>query len=311
MELQSFSKSEGFGISPAELISLHESKDPEKLESLGGAEELAKALNVDVNKGINDEDEESLDKRKKVFGTNTYPEKPLKSFFAFLREATDDIILKILTFCAIASVAAGIATEGAEEGWFDGAGIAFAVIVVVLVTAFNDYRQALQFRTLDAEKRNIKVSTFRCQTRKDVSIYSLLAGDIVYLNEGDQVPADGIVISSSSMACDQSSMTGESDIIKKDATHDPFLISGTKVAGGFGTMMVVNVGLNTEWGRMMAIMSEDEEKATPLQERLDRLAVTIGKIGLAVASLTLFVLLIRFLTDYDFDGSFEGDEFCI
>jgi len=79
-----------------------------------------------------------------------------------------------------------------------------------------------------------------------------------------QVPADGVLISGHSLAIDESSMTGESKTVHKDQKA-PFLMSGCKVADGYGSMLVTGVGINTEWGQLMANLSEDNGEETPLQ----------------------------------------------
>ncbi|CBI34171.3 unnamed protein product, partial [Vitis vinifera] len=82
---------------------------------------------------------------------------------------------------------------------------------------------------------------------------------------------------------DESSMTGESDHVEINDKDNPFLFSGTKVSDGFGTMLVTSVGMNTAWGEMMSSIRRELDEQTPLQARLDKLASTIGKLGLAVA----------------------------
>ncbi|XP_039142394.1 calcium-transporting ATPase 5, plasma membrane-type-like [Dioscorea cayenensis subsp. rotundata] len=205
---------------------------------------------------------------------------------------------------AAISLILGIKTEGIKEGWYDGASIAFAVIIVISVTAFSDYRQSLQFQNLNEEKRNIRLEVTRGGRRIEVSIFDLVVGDIVPLKIGDQVPADGILIAGHSLAVDESCMTGESKIAHKDQKA-PFLMSGCKVADGYGTMLVTAVGINTEWGLLMASISEDNGEETPLQVRLNGVATFIGIVGLSVAVLVLGVLLARYFTGHseNADGS--------
>ncbi|KAG8639700.1 hypothetical protein MANES_14G162600v8 [Manihot esculenta] len=198
---------------------------------------------------------------------------------------------------AVASLVLGIKTEGIKEGWYDGASIAFAVILVIVVTAISDYKQSLQFQNLNEEKKNIHMEVIRGGKRVDVSIYDIVVGDIVPLNIGDQVPADGILITGHSLAIDESSMTGESKNVYKNS-REPFLMSGCKVADGSGTMLVTSVGINTEWGLLMASISEDTGEETPLQVRLNGVATFIGIVGLTVAFLVLVVLLVRFFTGH-------------
>ncbi|ONK70582.1 uncharacterized protein A4U43_C05F35220 [Asparagus officinalis] len=92
-------------------------------------------------------------------------------------------------------------------------------------------------------------------------------------------------------------MTGESKIAHKDQ-KSPFLMAGCKVADGYGTMLVTAVGINTEWGLLMASISEDNGEETPLQVRLNGVATFIGIVGLTVASLVLVVLLVRYFTGH-------------
>ncbi|TXG61108.1 hypothetical protein EZV62_012471 [Acer yangbiense] len=257
---------------------------------------LSELLKTNLDKG-NSGDDADLLKRKNAFGSNTYPQKKGRSFWMFLWEAWQDLTLIILMVAAVASLALGIKTEGIKKGWYDGGSIAFAVILVIVVTAISDYRQSLQFQNLNDEKRNIHLEVIRGGRRVEVSIYDLVVGDVVPLNIGDQVPADGVVISGHSLSIDESSMTGESKIVHKDSKN-PFLMSGCKVADGSGTMLVTGVGVNTEWGLLMASISEDNGEETPLQVRLNGVATFIGIVGLAVAFIVLVVLLVRYFTGH-------------
>ncbi|RWW50089.1 hypothetical protein BHE74_00043677 [Ensete ventricosum] len=169
--------------------------------------------------------------------------------------------------------------QGIKEGWYDGGSIAFAVILVIVVTdsfvfcilssslAVSDYRQSLQFQNLNEEKRNIQleVSWFYCA-----------------------VPADGVLITGHSLAIDESSMTGESKIVSISILSSLFNIT------------VTAVGINTEWGLLMASISEDAGEETPLQVffpkyfvRLNGVATFVGIVGLTVAAAVLVVLLAR------------------
>ncbi|KAI7751632.1 hypothetical protein M8C21_007651 [Ambrosia artemisiifolia] len=158
---------------------------------------------------------------------------------------------------------------GIKEGWYDGGSIAMAVIIVIVVTAVSDYKQSLQFQNLNEEKQNIHLEVVRGGRRVEISIFDIVVGDVIPLKIGDQVHKDH---------------------------KAPFLMSGCKVADGYGTMLVTSVGINTEWGLLMASISEDNGEETPLQVRLNGVATFIGIVGLAVAILVLVVLLIRYFT---------------
>ncbi|KAG8651739.1 hypothetical protein MANES_06G017700v8 [Manihot esculenta] len=288
-----------FGIDQDQLSTMTRDHKLEFLEQIGGIKGLSDILKTNIEKGIYGDDADLL-KRKNAFGSNTYPQKKGRSFWMFLWEAWQDLTLIILMVAAVASLVLGIKTEGIKEGWYDGASIAFAVILVIVVTAVSDYKQSLQFQNLNEEKRNIHMEVIRGGKRVNVSIYDIVVGDVVPLNIGDQVPADGILITGHSLAIDESSMTGESKIVHK-SSREPFLMSGCKVADGSGTMLVTSVGINTEWGLLMASISEDTGEETPLQVRLNGVATFIGIVGLTVALLVLVVLMIRFFTGHGKD----------
>lgn len=264
------------------------------LQQYNGVKGLSGLMKTNLETGIDGNDDDIL-KRRNAFGSNTYPPKKGRSFLGFLWEAWQDLTLIILIVAAAASLALGMKTKGVKEGWYDGGSIAFAVVLVIIVTAVSDYRQSLQFKNLNAEKRNIHLEVIRGGRRVEASIFDLVVGDVVPLKIGDQVPADGILITGHSLAIDESSMTGESLIVHKDQKM-PFLMSGCKVADGFGTMLVTGVGINTEWGLLMASISEDTGEETPLQVRLNGVATFIGVVGLVVALSVLSVLLARYFT---------------
>ncbi|OWM81911.1 hypothetical protein CDL15_Pgr007950 [Punica granatum] len=270
-----------YAIGLEQLVSMSRDHNSSALQQYGGASILG--------------DEDDILKRRNAFGSNTYPRKKARSFLRFLWEAWQDLTLIILIIAAAASLALGMKTEGIKEGWYDGGSIAFAVFLVIIVTAISDYRQSLQFQNLNEEKRNIQIEVMRGGRMVKISIFDIVVGDVVPLRIGDQVPADGILISGHSLATDESSMTGESKIVHKDQKA-PFLMSGCKVADGVGTMLVTGVGINTEWGLLMASISEDTGEETPLQVRLNGVATFIGIVGLVVAFSVLAVLLARYFT---------------
>ncbi|TYI60224.1 hypothetical protein E1A91_D10G089300v1 [Gossypium mustelinum] len=288
------SAGDDYKIGLEQLASMTRDHKLSALEQYGGVKGLSGLLRTNLEKGI-DEDEADLLNRRNAFGSNTYPRKKGRSFWMFLWEAWQDLTLIILIIAAAVSLGLGIKTEGLKEGWYDGGSIFFAVFLVILVTATSDYRQSLQFQNLNEEKRNIQLEVVRGGRTVKVSIYDLVVGDLVPLKIGDQVPADGVLIAGHSLAIDESSMTGESKIVHKNQ-NDPFLMSGCKVADGFGTMLVTGVGINTEWGLLMASISEDTGEETPLQVRLNGVATFIGVVGLSVAVSVLAILLARYFT---------------
>ncbi|CAH8315409.1 unnamed protein product [Eruca vesicaria subsp. sativa] len=282
-------KAAGYDICADELGSIVESHDVKKLKFHGGADGLASKLKTSPTEGLST-DTKSLSQRQDLFGINKFAESELKSFWVFVWEALQDMTLMILGVCAFVSLIVGIATEGWPKGSHDGLGIVASILLVVFVTATSDYRQSLQFRDLDKEKKKITVQVTRSGFRQKLSIYDLLPGDVVHLAIGDQVPADGLFLSGFSVVIDESSLTGESEPVMVNA-QNPFLLSGTKVQDGSCKMLVTTVGMRTQWGKLMATLTEGGDDETPLQVKLNGVATIIGKIGLFFAVVTFAVLV--------------------
>ncbi|KAL0653504.1 hypothetical protein Bca4012_096195 [Brassica carinata] len=282
-------KAAGYDICADELGSIVESHDVKKLKFHGGVDGLYGKLKACPNAGLSGESDQ-LVQRQELFGINKFAESELKSFWIFVWEALHDMTLMILGVCAFFSLIVGIATEGWPQGSHDGLGIVASILLVVFVTATSDYRQSLQFRDLDKEKKKITVQVTRSGFRQKLSIYELLPGDIVHLAIGDQVPADGLFLSGFSVVIDESSLTGESEPVMVNS-QNPFLLSGTKVQDGSCKMMVTTVGMRTQWGKLMATLSEGGDDETPLQVKLNGVATIIGKIGLFFAVVTFAVLV--------------------
>ncbi|SPJ86874.1 related to calcium P-type ATPase NCA-3 (Ca2+-transporting ATPase) [Fusarium torulosum] len=152
------------------------------------------------------------------------------------------------------------------------------------------------------------VNVIRSGRSQEISINDVMVGDIMHLDTGDIVPVDGIFIQGSAVKCDESSATGESDLLRKspaayvfDAMQkldvkdaeklDLFIILGSKVNEGNGTFLVTAVGVNSSYGRFsMALRTEED---TPLQKKLDILANWIAKVGAGAALLLFIVLFIK------------------
>ncbi|XP_026378540.1 putative calcium-transporting ATPase 13, plasma membrane-type [Papaver somniferum] len=260
-----------------------------------GMENLVKVLGADSENGITD-DAENIRQRRTIFGSNTYQKPPPKGIFFFILEAFKDLIILVLLVAATLALAFGIKQHGLKEGWYEGGSIFVAVFLVVVVSAGSNYRQSRQFEKLSKVTNNIKVEVLRNGRRQQISIFDIVVGDVASLKIGDQIPADGLFLNGHSLHVDESSMTGESDHVEIGAEKNPFLLSGAKVANGYGNMLVTSVGMHTGWGAMMSTITRDSDERTPLQERLDRLTTYIGKIGLTVAFLVLLVLLVRYFT---------------
>ncbi|SPP89036.1 blast:Plasma membrane calcium-transporting ATPase 3 [Drosophila guanche] len=154
--------------------------------------------------------------------------------------------------------------EEEHHGWIEGLAILISVIVVVIVTAFNDYSKERQFRGLQNRiEGEHKFSVIRGGEVCQISVGDILVGDIAQIKYGDLLPADGCLIQSNDLKVDESSLTGESDHVKKGPDVDPMVLSGTHVMEGSGKMIVTAVGVNSQAGIIFTLLGAavDEQEA--------------------------------------------------
>ena len=282
-------------------------KDPEEL----GGPLLKRATTTKIS-------EDSFLDRKRIFKENRLEEKKAKSFLQLAWLAYNDKILILLTVAAAVSLGLGIYQSttpqpGGEAPveWVEGVAIMVAIIIVVVVGAANDYQKERQFVKLNKKKEDRNVKVIRSGKSREVSVHDILVGDVMHLEPGDMIPVDGIFISGHNLKCDESSATGESDVLKKYpgdeayaaieahynlAKIDPFILSGGKVTEGIGTFLVTAVGVNSVHGKILMSLRDDIDK-TPLQVKLNILADWIAKLGLSAGALLFIATFIRFLVE--------------
>lgn len=333
-------------LSIEQLESFYDPKSMKKLIEVGGVDAIVKDLASDVSSGL-EASGDDFEVRKKKYGTNCLPSKPSKSFLALCWEQMHDQVLIILSVAAIVSLALGLYetfgqptvydAEGKAEPkveWVEGVAIIVAIVIVVLVSAVNDYNKERQFAKLNAKKEDRQIVVFRSGQKHFISINDLLVGDIMTVETGDVVPADSILVKGS-CECDESSLTGETNTVKKTSAEiaehdfvtrvmkedepaidigdkpvlggskvlDPILISGSKLLSGQGRALVTAIGVNSMHGKIMMSLRHENE-VTPLQKRLTNLANGISKYGFMVAVILFVVLFIKFLVALG--GSYKG-----
>jgi Ca2+ transporting ATPase len=278
-----------YGISIEDLKKLMVARKQEGREAIdseyGGTDGLCGKLKTDPQNGIPNNSDE-LERRRNAFGANEIPPHPPKSFFTLVWEALQDVTLVILLVSALVSLAlsfyrpsddgggAGIDEGEHDAGWIEGVAILISVVVVVLVTALNDYTKERQFRGLQAKiETEHKFSVIRGGQQIQIIVNELVVGDIAQIKYGDLLPSDGILIQCNDLKIDESSLTGESDLIKKSVEHDPMLLSGTHVMEGSGRMLVTAVGIHSQTGIIMTLLGaaksavEEERKAQSKQQK--------------------------------------------
>jgi Ca2+-transporting ATPase len=183
----------------------------------------------------------------------------------------------------------------------------------VLLGATNDHVKARHFLKLDHKRwnENRPVRVLRSGKVRMVPGVKILVGDVVLFEAGDLMIADGILIDGYGVQYDESSVTGESDMLSKtpaDATFraiechdslkrlDPFIISGARVQADHGSFLVTGTGVYSSFGRLLMSMNADSfgYAETPLQKKLNMLSECVAKPGLIVATLLFVALLVKF-----------------
>ncbi|XP_013600108.1 PREDICTED: calcium-transporting ATPase 8, plasma membrane-type-like isoform X1 [Brassica oleracea var. oleracea] len=277
-----------FGIRLEELVSISCDGGLSVLKRFDGVSGLSPLLHTDLDKGICGTHED-IRRRRNKFGSNEYPLKKERNFWMFLGEASRSFTLIVLVLAALASLLLQIKTKTISHEWYDEAGIIVAVILVIFVTAISNYNQSLQFEKLNDEKRNICIEVTRNGRLVEVPIYDVVVGDIIPLKSGDQVPADGVLVSGYSLQIGEYETMGTNRTVHKDTDIDPILISGSKVEDGIGRMLVTSVGMNTQWRMPMACIPLYTGEETPLQVHLNRVVIAFGLISISVA-LVVFLI---------------------
>ncbi|XP_026776297.1 plasma membrane calcium-transporting ATPase 3b isoform X3 [Pangasianodon hypophthalmus] len=273
--------SDNFGVTMEELRSLMELRGAEALqkiqETYGDTEGLCHRLKSSTTDGLSDNPVD-LEKRAQTFGQNFIPPKKPKTFLQLVWEALQDVTLIILEIAAIISlglsfyqppgeeseacgnVSGGAEDEGeAEAGWIEGAAILLSVICVVLVTAFNDWSKEKQFRGLQSRiEQEQRFAVVRNGNVIQIPVADMVVGDVAQVKYGDLLPTDGILIQGNDLKIDESSLTGESDHVRKSVEKDPMLLSGTHVMEGSGRMLVTAVGVNSQSGIIFTLLGAGE-----------------------------------------------------
>jgi len=279
------------------------SKNSSKLFAKEGSTTgILKHLRADPEQGLNMNNSEDIQFRKKKWGENEEIKKEIFGFWHFVWESLHDKMLQILLCAAVVSTIVGMYQEGFSTGWIEGSTIFLAVFIIVSISSYINYSKDQQFHALNVENSKKNVPVRRNGREQFVNVYTLLVGDVLQMNIGDIVPVDGILLKGL-VVIDESNITGESETVKKtpnvvDHSSEkkcsyPFIISGTKVVGGGGEMLVCAVGVNSIMGKTMLELTGDDESQTPLQEKLGDLADQIGSIGTIAAGLIGIVLILK------------------
>lgn len=224
--------------------------------------------------GLNDK--EVILAREK-YGTNEITGVKRDTFFKLLLESLGDPIIRILL------IALGIKTIFLikDFDWYETVGIVIAIIIASLISSISEYGSSKAFQRLQEESSKIKCRVKRNGEVTEINIDDIVKGDIIVLNAGDKIGADGIVIRGS-VEVDESSMNGEAATVSKN--RNDVVYRGCVVYNGYAEVLINKVGNETYYGKMVGELSEKSDPS-PLKERLNDLAMVISKIGYVCSGL--------------------------
>lgn len=247
-------------------------------------------------------DQEVIESRNKN-GINllTPPKRP--SMWKLYWEKFQDPVIRILLVAAVFSLAISVF----ENEYAETIGIFFAIFLATGIGFYFEYDANKKFDLLNAVGEEIPVTVIRNGKIREIPRKEIVVGDIVILNTGEEVPADGKLLEAVSLQVNESTLTGELMVAKstdeahfdKEATYpSDEVMRGTTITDGHGIMRVDRVGDATEIGKVARQATEQSQEQTPLNIQLSRLASLIGKAGFTIAILTFVIFTSKDLYEY-------------
>lgn len=255
-------------------------------------------------------DQEVLQSREK-HGVNllTPPKRP--SLLKLYLEKFEDPVVRVLLVAAVFSLIISII----ENEYAETVGIIAAILLATGIGFYFEYDANKKFDLLNAVNEETLVKVIRNGRIQEIPRKDVVVGDIVVLETGEEIPADGELIEAISLQVNESNLTGEPVINKttveadfdEEATYASNLVMrGTTVVDGHGSMKVLRVGDATEIGKVARQSTEQSTEPTPLNIQLTKLANLIGKIGFTVAGLAFLIFFIKDVVLYFDFGVLNG-----
>ncbi|MGM0598839.1 MAG: calcium-translocating P-type ATPase, PMCA-type [Candidatus Rifleibacteriota bacterium] len=245
---------------------------------------------------------EEVSKNREKYGSNVLTPPPRDPWWMLLVEKFDDPIIRILMIAAI--IAIGVGTINGE--YLEGIGIIVAILLATVLAFLNEYKAGKEFDILNQVSDEAPVTVLRDGIYSKVARKDIVVGDVVIIESGEEIPADGRLLEDVALQIDESKLTGESLPVSKfcstaesddsssENTYAPdSLLRSTMVANGHGIFSVTAVGDKTEIGKAARAAGEESNEVTPLNRQLDRLSKLIGIIGFSIAFFTFIALVMR------------------
>ncbi len=240
--------------------------------------------------------DDEVEHARATYGANTLTQQAKRSFWRQYLASFGDPIIRILLIALGVNL---VFLLSASFSWYEPAGIAAAILIATLVSTISEYGNESAFEKLQSEAARIRCKVRRSGALTEVPIDEVVVGDIVLLQPGDRVPADGMLVQGS-LDVNQSALNGESREAHKHPSSatsrvDDFssrnrLFRGSVITGGEGTLHVLSVGDNSFYGKLAHEVQEDT-RDSPMRVRLNSLAGSIAKFGYIGAVATVLSYL--------------------
>ena len=250
-------------------------------------------------------------KSREKYGENVLTPPARTPMWKLFLEKFSDPIIRILLVALLLSIAVSVyhvATgEAGASALFEPAGIALAILLATVVGFLFEMSAAKKFDILNQVNDDLPVKVVRGGHIVEIPKREVVVGDIVMLNAGDEIPADGILLSAVSVQVNESSLTGEPMATKttveadfdKDATYPSnAVMNGSTMLGGYGVMQVTQVGDATEYGKVYTGSQIENNTQTPLDKQLNTLASFITKASYVIAAIIFVARTVIYLTDH-------------
>ncbi|EAY14641.1 calcium-translocating P-type ATPase, PMCA-type family protein [Trichomonas vaginalis G3] len=292
-------------MSYEEVLEMFDRRDLDAYNAKGKVQGFADALKVNLEVGLTDEEKATgFSERIAKYGRNVLPDPPTESWCHMFLGCFTDLMLIILLCSAVLSlILEGAITYPKEKDWtvfIEPVSIFIAVLIVATVQTQVDYSQQQSFLEINKLKNNYDVTVIRNGHEEQIQSTEVLMGDILSLKSGNAISADCLYIRGQDLKVNNSAQTGESDAIP---VHEeaPFMYGGTAVETGFGHALVVAIGPHTRSGDMMmkiqSLEGEKKDEQSPLEAKLDHVALILTYLGAAGGILTFVVLFIYWCID--------------
>lgn len=247
---------------------------------------------------------EQVEQSRLKHGANILTPPAKEPLWRLFLEKFSDPVIRILLMAAFLSL--GIYFVDSEGHIYETLGIFFAIFLATGISFFFEVDASRKFDVLNQVNDNTAIKVVRDSNVMEVPKGELVVGDVVVLEQGDEVPADIELFEAIALTVNESCLTGEPSMSKTcdpaDFKHDVtypsnMVLRGTTVIDGHGMGEVVRVGDATEFGKVARQSAEKSQQITPLNRQLDRLAKLIGLVGFSLAVITFLALFIKDVFD--------------